>query len=107
MAEDSVRLKFEGKPLNLSLPIYLDNNRYFLPLTEVITNLNGKSEINDKTVTLKLDNLVKTIDITSNTHFFYLHGKQINLKKNLLFSDKIVYISLVDFCRILDLKPTL
>lgn len=101
MAKDSVKIKFEGRALNLTLPIYIDTNRYFLPLTEIITELDGKSTITGKTISVEVNNLKKTLE---STNFFDINGNQIKLKENLIISDDYVYLSMIDFCRIFNLK---
>ncbi|MBA8982183.1 hypothetical protein [Clostridium saccharobutylicum] len=44
MPKDNVIFKIDGKTLNLTLPIYLDKNRYYISLNEFIHELNGKIE---------------------------------------------------------------
>jgi len=101
MAKDSVKIKFEGRALNLTLPIYININRYFLPLTEIITELKGKYTINGKTIIVEVNNIKKTFD---DTNFFDVNGNQSELKENLIISGGCVYISMIDFCRIFNLK---
>ncbi len=100
MTKDSVKIKFEGQSLNLTLPIYIDKNRYFLPLTEIITDLNGKYAIQGKTIIIELNN-IKNILVNSNS--FDINSNQVYFQENLI-SDKCIYISMIDFCRIFNLK---
>lgn len=102
MTEDSVSVKFEGKPLALILPIYLETNRYYLPLTEIINKAGGKIERIDNKITFEIDQNIEIIDI--NTNSFSEDGQQIKLKKNIIITNNFIYISMYDFCRLLNLK---
>lgn len=102
MTEDSVTIKFEGKTLGLILPIYIETNRYYLPLTEIINKAGGKIEQINNKVTFEINHNIETIDINNNS--FSENGQQIKLKKNIIISGNFVYISMTDFCRMLNLK---
>lgn len=104
MNEDSVSIKFEGKPLALILPIYLEANRYYLPLTEIINKLGGKIKIEkaDNKVTLEMNHITKIIDINNNS--YSENGQEIKLEKSVIISGDFVYITMYDFCRMLNLK---
>ena len=102
MTEDSVSIKFEGKNLALILPIYIVNNRYYLPLTEIINKSGGKIEQIDNKVTFEINHNIEAIDINNNS--FSENGQQVKLKKSIIISGNFVYISMYDFCRMLNLK---
>lgn len=89
MAKDSVNIKFEGRILNLNLPIYIGANRFFLPLTEIITELNGKCTIKGKIIIVEINNHKMTLEDTNSLD---INGND------------YVYISMIDFCRIFNLK---
>lgn len=102
MLEDSVSIRLGGKILALILPIYIDTNRYYLPLTEIINKAGGKIELLDNKVTFEVDHRIETIDI--NTNSFNENGQEIKLRKNIIKSGNFIYLSMHDFCRMLDLK---
>lgn len=102
MTEDSVSIKFEGKTLALSLPTYIDTNRYYFPLTEIINQAGGKIEQSSDRVTFELNHNTETIDINNNS--FSENGQQIKLKKNIIVTGHFVYLSMYDVCRMLNLK---
>jgi len=102
MTEDSVSIKFEGKALALMLPVYIETNRYYLPLTDIINKAGGKIEKTDNEVNFEINNNIETIDINNNS--FSESGQQIKLKKDIIISGNFVYISMYDFCRMLNLK---
>lgn len=100
--KDNIKISFEGKELNLALPVYIEKNRYYLPITEIIDKIGGKSKIENSTLTLELSNSLVTVDTTANT--FSSGDKTGQLKRNIISSDGISYISLIDLCRIFNLK---
>jgi putative cell wall-binding protein len=102
MTEDTVSTRFEGKTLDLILPIYIESNRYYLPLTEIINKAGGKITKLDNKITFEINHNRETIDITNNS--FDEKGQLIKLKKNCIVIGDFVYISMVDFCRMLNLK---
>jgi Uncharacterized protein conserved in bacteria (DUF2334)./Copper amine oxidase N-terminal domain. len=102
MTKDTVTLKFEGKNLNLRLPIYLETNRYYLPFTEVITQAGGKSKITANKLNFEINNIAGIIDLQTN--YYNNNGQQVKLKKALIVSKDLIYISLYDLCKILDLR---
>lgn len=100
--KDNIKVSFEGKVLNLALPVYIEKNRYYLPITEIIEKIGGKSKIENTTLTLELSNNLVTVNTIANT--FSLGDKTRKLKRNIISSDGISYISLIDLCRIFNLK---
>jgi hypothetical protein len=102
MAKDSVSLKFEGKDLNLRLPVYLETNRYYLPFTEIITQAGGKSKLTANKLNYNISNIAGTINIETNSSVN--NGQEVKLKKTLIISKDLVYMTLYDMCKILDLR---
>lgn len=100
--KDPINIKFEGEILSLTQPIYIDTNRYFLPLNEVVSKLNGNCSIEGNLILIEVANLKRKIDIDNNS--FNLDGSQIILRKNIIIHDGYIYISMIDFCRLLNLK---
>jgi hypothetical protein len=103
MAKDLVSLKFEGKNLNLRFPVYLLTNRYYVPITEIITKAGGKSELIFNKLSFKIYNRTGIIDLKTNS--YDNNGQLVKLKKALVISNNnLIYISLYDLCKILDLR---
>ncbi|MDR5588241.1 DUF2334 domain-containing protein [Clostridium aquiflavi] len=101
MNKDEAKLKIDGKNLNFTLPIYLDKNRYYLPLNEIAYNLNGKGLKNEDILSLKINDLIYSINLSNNT--VKCPNKEFKLKKDLLNSENIYYICFSDFSNMLDL----
>lgn len=97
-----VHLNFEGKELNLALPIYYQNNRYYLPLTELVSKLNGKSEIMESTLLIEMDGVSIVLD--ANNKLFIKDGSAHKLKKRPVMMENDIYVSMFDFSRMFDLK---
>ncbi len=102
--QDNIALFFENKRMDLSHPIYYDTNRYYLPASEIVTQLGGKTILKDDSVTLILGKRKRVIDLTKNTYL--LNNQIVNLKKKVILMDNAVYISLLDFTKLFDLKVT-
>lgn len=100
--KDNIKVSFEGKALNLTLPVYMEKNRYYLPITEIIEKIGGKSKIENTTLTLELNN--NSVAVNTNANTFSLGDKTGKLKRPIISSDGISYISLIDLCRIFNLK---
>ena len=54
--EDNIKINLNGKVQDLSLPIYLDKNRYLIPISEIIKNNNGEFKIEDDSLNIKFEN---------------------------------------------------
>lgn len=102
--QDNIALFFENKRMELSHPIYYDTNRYYLPASEIITKLGGKTILKNKSVTIILGKKKRIIDLTKNTCL--LNDKVVNLKKKVILIDNVVYINLFDFIKLFDLNVT-
>jgi hypothetical protein len=102
LKKEMLTVYFEGNKLNLNLPIYVDNNRYYLPLTEIIKRINGKIAFKDEIAHVEVNN--KKINIYTKQNYFNLNGQKLNLKKKAIVSGKIIYMSLFDIKKLLDLK---
>lgn len=102
LEKDNIKLGFEGKILNLVLPIYIEKNRYYIPLTEIVEKLGGTSKTEENMLTLELNNNLIKIDVKANT--FSQGDKTQRLKRNIVFSNDFCYVSLIDLCRIFNLK---
>ncbi|AVP56008.1 lipoprotein [Clostridium tetani] len=100
MNKGDINLFYNGKKLSLKLPIYVENNRYYIPLKEVIKNMDGEGYIKNNKIYGKLQDKYIEIDIKNNMELEGAH----KLKQNLIVKDHIVYIGLFDFTKIFNLK---
>lgn len=97
-----ISLSFEGRKLNLTHPVFVDYNRYYLPLTEFVTALNGKISMQDgKAYIEDSDN---KIEIGANENYFTVNSKKENLKKNTFTSQNTLYVTLFDLTKMFKLK---
>jgi len=104
LKKENIWVNFEGKKLNLTLPIYVDNNRYYVPLTEIINNINGKITNKDGIDNIEVNN--NKINLNTKENYFILNDKKFSLKKKSIVSENVVYLSLFDLKKMLDLKIT-
>ena len=102
LPKDNIKLKFENKEINLTLPIYYEENRYYLPITEIISNLGGKQILKDNSLTLELGNITQTINLKGNV--YQNNGQVYHLKKKSLIAGDVVYLSMFDFHKLFNLK---
>lgn len=101
MDKTNINISFESKPLNLTLPVYTEKNRYYLPLTEIIEKLNGSIDFKDNSIVLNLNNNSIELNPSDNS---YLRLDKINyLNKEIIVSEQFIYISMFDFCKIFNL----
>lgn len=105
LSKDNISINFEGKPLKLILSIYNDKNRLYLPFSELIDKLNGKIVDNKDAINIIINN--KNIFMNSKDKKYWFDDNpnvKFNLKKNIIKSDGVIYISLIDLVTMLDLK---
>ncbi|HEX2924644.1 MAG TPA: DUF2334 domain-containing protein [Ruminiclostridium sp.] len=84
------------------MPVYVDNNRYYLPLTEIINQMNGKMTIKDGMAYIEANGNKINLDTLKN--YYVSNDKQFSLKKRALVFENIVYVSLFDLQKMLNLK---
>lgn len=97
--QDNINLSIDGHSISFSYPVYLDKNRYYLPLNEVVKNLNGTLTKNeDSTLTMKLNENSYTFDLKNNTV-----NSNIELKKELIDNNDLYYIEFSDLSNILNM----
>ncbi|SHK20413.1 Copper amine oxidase N-terminal domain-containing protein [Clostridium cavendishii DSM 21758] len=102
MEKIDFKIIFEGKEQNNKLPIYIERNRYYLPITEIINNNSG--EIQKKDNILKITFLDKDLNINIGENSFTKGEENLKLKKPLIEKDGFYYLSLYDFSRCFDLR---
>jgi hypothetical protein len=101
LTTDNISFKIDGKPLTLTLPIYLDKNRYYISLNEFTDKLNGKIEKIDTLLIININNEIYSINLLSNT--VNCLNNSFILKKTLLNENNIYYIEFFDFSHMLNL----
>ena len=86
----------------MASPVYAEDNRYYMPLAELIEDIGGTITIGDAGVHLDVNNTGVDIDTTANQYSVNAHI--FNLKKKVVVADDVVYISLFDLQKMLNLK---
>ncbi len=95
-----IKLKYKDKILNLKLPIYMDKNRYYIPVNNVLDQIGVNYIIKEGKVHTEINN--KKIDIHKN--LANISGKKYKLRKDTILKEDIMYMSLFDFNKIVGLK---
>lgn len=101
LPKDNIILKFDGKALPLTTPVYLSNNRYFICLNEIVDLLNGTIENNSNL--LSIVTTIKNFNIDLNSNIVTVNNKNLPLKKAILTKSNFYYINLSDLTNILDI----
>ncbi|MHB1654030.1 MAG: DUF2334 domain-containing protein [Desulfitobacteriaceae bacterium] len=102
LAKDDIKLRFQTRDLNLSLPIYYEVNHYYLPVTEILAKTGGKQVLSGNSLRLELGGISRTINLQNNT---YLENEKVYpLRKPALVKSDIVYLSLFDWHKLFNLK---
>ncbi|MBN1053356.1 DUF2334 domain-containing protein [Clostridium botulinum] len=99
--KDEVTLKINGHDLDFTLPVYLDKNRYYFSLNEIIHNLNGEFTKEEDFLYLNINDELYSINLLDNT--IQCPNTEFKLKKDLLNSENIYYICFYDLSNMLDL----
>lgn len=102
MEKESIKLNFETKLLKLQLPIYNDNNRLYIPVSEICYLLNGNTELTKDTAIVSMNN--KSIEINLLKNSYYKEKKEYNFRKKAITKDNILYLSLFDFNKMFNLR---
>lgn len=89
--KEELNIIIEGRNIKFASPIYFNNNRYFLPIRELIIELNGSLSFKEGTLYVKLKNEELTINLND------------GLYKAILINNSL-YISLADIAMLLKLK---
>jgi hypothetical protein len=102
MQKGTVNFRFEGNTLNLTLPVYVNMNRYYLPLTEIVYNLDGEQNLIDGSANLNVNG--KTYNININNSTYRLENNEYKFRHKLLQSGDVLYVSLFDMTKMMNLK---
>ncbi|MCR1934826.1 DUF2334 domain-containing protein [Clostridium tepidum] len=100
LSKADIKLKYKGKILNLKLPIYMDKNRYYIPVNNVLDEFGIDYIVKDEKVHIESDG--KKIDIGKTVA--NVLGEKYKLRKDSILNKDIMYIYLFDFAKILGLK---
>ena len=101
MTEDKINLVIDGQPISLSSPVYLDKNRYYLCLNDIVLKLNGSIKKEGNNLLIDLLDHTFTIDVANNK--FKNSDDFEDLKKSLIIQDEFYYINFSDLSNILDM----
>ncbi len=102
LAGVSIALCFEGKRLDLTSPVLVEANRYYIPLAELIERIAGTITIRDGVATIATTHITLVLD--TNASHYAADGNQFALKQQPVVSDGILYLSLFDLQKMLALK---
>lgn len=100
--EDKITLIINGNTVDLKSPIYLEKNRYFLCLNDLINTLGGTISVSDKNLDIKVLDKDISINIEKN-QIIIPSSKELKLKEKLIKTDDFYYISFIDFSNMLNL----
>lgn len=101
MTKDDLKLIINGQTLQLTTPIYLNKNRYYVCINDIIKNLNGTIIKNDNILTLNLLDKSITLDITNNK--FNNSEIEKELIQPLIIQNDFYYMNFSDLSNILDM----
>ena len=102
MQKEGLNLSYGGKSLEITLPVYVNFNRYYIPFTELIYSIDGDQEVKDGLVEYKLKNkslLINTVDNSCKSD-----SLEYVLRQKAILTGEILYLSLFDVTKILNLK---
>lgn len=100
LSKADIKLKYKEKILSLRLPIYMDKNRYYIPVNNVLDEIGIDYTLKDGKV--HIESSGKKIDIDKT--FANIFGEKYKLRKDSILNKDIMYMSLFDFAKILGLK---
>jgi hypothetical protein len=94
-------LSFEGTPLELAQPLSVKNNRYWLPLLELVARMGGVASRADTVASLELQDLRATLNLATGLYTANGMGSQVRFLPELSHGE--VYLSLIDVQQLLRL----
>lgn len=100
MQGDNIKLNINGKELKLNSKIFLNENRYYIPLNEIVKVNSGTVKRGKNSIVINLFNKEIVIDKNNWT----INNENIKLKKKIINYKNDIYISLFDFANIFDLE---
>ncbi|GAE01323.1 hypothetical protein CBO05C_1013 [Clostridium botulinum B str. Osaka05] len=100
LSKTDIKLKYKGEVLNLKLPIYMDKNRYYVPVNNVLGQIGINYKIKEGKAHIEIGD--KKIDINKN--LASISKEKYKLRKDAILKEDIMYMSLFDFNKIMGLK---
>ncbi|EJE7234110.1 DUF2334 domain-containing protein [Clostridium sporogenes] len=100
LSKTDIKLKYKGEVLNLKLPIYMDKNRYYVPVNNVLDEIGINYKIKEGKAHIEIGD--KKIDINKN--LANISKEKYKLRKDAILKEDIMYMSLFDFNKIMGLK---
>lgn len=100
LSKTDIKLKYKGEVLNLKLPIYMDKNRYYVPVNNVLDQIGINYKIKEGKAHIEIGD--KKIDINKN--LASISKEKYKLRKDAILKEDIMYMSLFDFNKIMGLK---
>lgn len=100
----AIKLFYEGSSLDTSTPIYIERNRFYLPLIETINKICNTTITEAEIIPIKFNNKSIKINIKKNT--FKLNNNTYKFMQKLIYFDDTYFISLFDLTNIFDMKPS-
>jgi hypothetical protein len=98
-----VTLKLGGQELKLTEPVYIENNRYYVPLTDIAYLDNGRQENNDDVITIETND--DEFFINTQTKQYEKNGEdKKSFRSNIYMAGKVIYVSLFDLEKMFDYK---
>ena len=89
--EDKITLIINGNTVDLKSPIYLEKNRYFLCLNDLINTLGGTISVSDKNLDIKVLDKDISINIEKN-QIIIPSSKELKLKEKLIKTDDFYFL---------------
>lgn len=104
--EDNIKINLNGKIQDLSLPIYIDKNRYLIPISEVVKDNDGEIKLEDENLDINFENKNIKVNLKDNTWNDTTKENSENNKFKIspIVEGNVVYMSLIDVANMLDLK---
>ncbi|MBE6051652.1 MAG: DUF2334 domain-containing protein [Clostridium sp.] len=95
LPKETLNINIDGSKLELTTPIYLEKNRYYLCLNELVDKLNGTLSNEDDILTISINNTTFTIDTNNNS--ISSSNKTTSLRQELKIQKPFYYIGFSDF----------
>ncbi|KAJ50762.1 hypothetical protein CTM_16187 [Clostridium tetanomorphum DSM 665] len=102
---DDIKFKFRDKNIENKFPIYIKNNRYYIPVEHFVIKSGGEYNWkNDKIGEINFGGYKIRLNLLNNN---FKNAERVqNLKEKIIFAGDIAYISLYDFTKMLNMKTS-
>lgn len=99
---DDINLNIEGTLQTLTNPIYIDKNRYYIPLTEVVKENKGNIKVDNNKISI--DMFESHISVNADSGIWDNGSIKDKLKQVITIKNDNVYITLIDFANMFQMK---